>query len=320
MVNCLRIIFAGTSDFAAQHLDALFRIKDKHTIIGVLTRPDKPAGRGQKLTPSPVKILAKEINIPIFQPSTLKTTKTKRWIENQHADLMVVVSYGLILPEFILNILPMGCLNVHGSLLPRWRGAAPIQRSILAGDKVTGITIIKMDVGLDAGDMLYKISCPISLNDTSVMLYQKLSKLGPIALIHTLDLLTSGQIIPEKQDDMFATYAKKLSKNEALIDWKLSAEQIERCIRAFNPYPVSYFTIADQLIKVWHAEIIYHKIDALPGTILSADKTGIKIATGKDIINILKIQPSNKKIMLAREFLNSRHELFIPGKVLNTPL
>lgn len=214
----------------------------------------------------------------------------------------------------------MGCLNVHGSLLPHWRGAAPIQRSIWAGDKETGITIMQMDIGLDTGDMLYKVSCPIELKDTSATLYQKLAKLGPIALLHTLDLLTSGQAKPEEQNDTFANYAEKLSKDEALIDWTLSAEEIERCIRAFNPWPVSYFIVADQPIKVWYAEVIDHEIDASPGTILSADKTGIKVATAKGILNILKIQPAGKKIMLASDFLNSRHGWFIPGRIINSAL
>lgn len=320
MSDCLRIIFAGTPDFAAQHLAALLSFKDKYQIVGVLAQPDKPAGRGRKLASSPVKILAEKANIAVFQPTTLKTAESQRWIENKHADVMVVVAYGLILPEVVLNMLPIGCLNVHGSLLPRWRGAAPIQRSIWAGDKETGITIMQMDSGLDTGDMLYKVSCPIELKDTSATLYQKLAKIGPTALLHTLDLVASARAKPEKQNNTFATYAEKLSKDEALIDWTLSAEQIERCIRAFNPWPVSYFIFADNPIKVWYAEVIYHQIDSSPGTILSADKTGIKVATGKGILNILKIQPAGKKIMLVCDFLNSRHGLFIPGTIINSPL
>ncbi|MGP1939143.1 MAG: methionyl-tRNA formyltransferase [Arsenophonus sp. ET-DL9-MAG3] len=320
MSNCLRIIFAGTSDFSEQHLVALLCKKDKYKIVGVLTKPDKPVGRGKKITLSPVKILAKKAHIPILQPTTLKTKENQRWIKSQHADVMVVVAYGFILPEIILNMLPMGCLNVHCSLLPRWRGAAPIQRSILADDKKTGITIIQMNVSLDAGDILYRISCPIEPKDTTATLYKKLVILGPIALIHTLDLLTSGQIKPEKQNDRFAIYAKKISKNEALIDWILSAERIERCIRAFNPWPLSYFIFSNQLIKILHANVIYHKINSTPGTILNVNKTGIKIATGEGILNILKIQPAGKKIMLTGDFLNSRKEWFFPGRVINSKL
>lgn len=179
---------------------------------------------------------------------------------------------------------------------------------------------MQMDIGLDTGDMLYQVSCPIELKDTSAILYQKLAKLGPTALLHTLDLVKSDQAKPEKQNNAFANYAEKLSKDEALIDWSLSAEQIERCIRAFNPWPVSYFIFADKAFKVWYAEVIYHENDSSPGTILSADKTGIKVATGKGILNILKIQPAGKKIMLASDFLNSRHGLFIPGRIINSPM
>lgn len=320
MSNCLRIIFAGTTYFAKQHLEALLSIKNKYQIVGVLTQPDKPAGRGKKLASNIVKMLAEEASIPIFQPTTLKTIESQKWIQKKRADIMIVVAYGLILPEITLNILPMGCLNVHGSLLPRWRGAAPIQRSILGGDKETGITIIQMDVGIDTGDILYKVICPIEIEDTSATLYQKLSKIGPIALIYTLDLLTSGKTKSEKQNDIFANYAEKLSKDEALINWKLSAEKIERCIRAFNPWPVSYFTIENQPIKVWYAKVIHHEMNSSPGTILSANKTGIKVATEQGILNILKIQPAGKKIMLVSDFLNSRQKWFIPGRILNSPL
>ncbi|MGP1932288.1 MAG: methionyl-tRNA formyltransferase [Arsenophonus sp.] len=317
---CLRIIFAGTSDFSEKHLSALLNRKDKYQIVSVLTKPDKPVGRGQKIRLNPVKMLAQKFNIPIFQPITLKTIESQYWIRDQYADVMIVVSYGLILPKIILNILPMGCINVHGSLLPRWRGAAPIQRSILAADKETGITIIQMNISLDSGDILYKVSCPIELKDTSLSLYQKLIEIGPIALIHTLDLLILGKIKPEKQNHEIANYAKKLSKDEALIDWMISAEQIERCIRAFNPWPLSYFIIEDKLIKVLHAEVIYHEIKELPGTIINADKTGIKVATGKYILNILKIQPASKKIMFVSDFINSRQEWFITGKIINSKL
>ncbi|BGI50853.1 MAG: methionyl-tRNA formyltransferase [Arsenophonus endosymbiont of Ceratovacuna japonica] len=317
MSKCLRVIFAGTPDFAAQHLAVLLQNKYKYHIVGVLTKSDKPSGRGKKILQSPVKILAKEYNIPIFQPMTLKTIESQCWIRNKYADIMIVVAYGLIIPEIILNMIPIGCINIHGSLLPRWRGAAPVQRSILAGDKETGITIIKMDIGLDTGDILYKISCPIELNDTSLMLYKKLIKIGPIALLHTIDLLMSGKIRPEKQNNIFANYAKKINKDEALINWKNTAEQIERYIRAFNPWPISYFIIDDKLIKVWNAEFT-NISTSLPGTILSADKSGIKIATGKGILNILTIQPAGKKIMLVKDFLNSNYKLFTPGRIINT--
>ncbi|MER1719940.1 methionyl-tRNA formyltransferase, partial [Proteus terrae] len=254
MSDSLRIIFAGTPDFAARHLAAL--LSTQHRVVGVLTPPDKPAGRGKKLTISPVKALALTHNIPVYQPVSLKPEENHEWIVAQQADIMIVVAYGMILPKAVLEIPRLGCLNVHGSLLPKWRGAAPIQRSLWAGDKETGVTIMQMDVGLDTGDMLYKASCPITSEDTSASLYEKLAELGPKALTTTLDLITSGKIKAEKQDDNLANYAQKLSKEEAKIDWSLSAEQIERCIRAFNPWPMSFFMLDEQPVKVWKAQAI----------------------------------------------------------------
>lgn len=315
MSEPLRIIFAGTPDFAAKHLAAL--LETKHHVVGVLTRHDKPAGRGKKLTPSPVKILAEEHGIPVFQPTTLREPDNQQWIKNQNADLMIVVAYGLILPQAVLDIPRLGCLNVHGSLLPRWRGAAPIQRSIWAGDQETGVTIMQMDAGLDTGDMLYKATCPITSEDTSATLYDKLAITGPKALIHTVDLLSSGQCSPEKQDDSLANYAEKLSKDEARIDWQQSAVQIERCIRAFNPWPMSYFIVQEQLIKVWQAEVIAQGDNQRPGMIISADKKGISVATGNGILNITQLQPPGKKAMSAQDILNSRREWFTPQQLLD---
>ncbi|HHR6046570.1 TPA: methionyl-tRNA formyltransferase [Providencia alcalifaciens] len=315
MSEPLRIIFAGTPDFAAKHLAAL--LETKHQVVGVLTRHDKPAGRGKKLTPSPVKILAEEHGIPVFQPTTLREPDNQQWIKNQNADLMIVVAYGLILPQAVLDIPRLGCLNVHGSLLPRWRGAAPIQRSIWAGDQETGVTIMQMDAGLDTGDMLYKATCPITSEDTSATLYDKLAITGPKALIHTVDLLSSGQCSPEKQDDSLANYAEKLSKDEARIDWQQSAVQIERCIRAFNPWPMSYFIVQEQLIKVWQAEVIAQGHNQRPGMIISADKKGISVATGDGILNITQLQPPGKKAMSAQDILNSRREWFTPEQLLD---
>ncbi|WP_348666389.1 methionyl-tRNA formyltransferase [Arsenophonus symbiont of Ornithomya chloropus] len=317
MSHYLRIIFAGTPDFAAQHLKVLVDKKDKYEIIGVLTQPDKPSGRGKKITSSAVKILANKMNIPVFQPKTLKTKESQNWIKNQHADIMIVIAYGIIIPEIVLNLLPMGCINLHCSLLPRWRGATPIQHSILAGDKTTGISIIQMDIGIDTGNILYQTTCPIEINDTTRTLYQKLEKIGPIALQNTLDLLTSGKIKSKKQNHIFVKYAKKIKKKEALINWKSSAIQIERCIRAFNPWPVSYFIIENTLIKVWDAQVIFANIYLSPGTILNVNKTGLKVITSKNILNILKIQPAGKKIMLVKNFINSHHKLFIPGKIIH---
>nr|WP_244974813.1 methionyl-tRNA formyltransferase [Providencia huaxiensis] len=310
----MKIIFAGTPDFAAKHLAAL--LDTRHKVVGVLTRHDKPAGRGKKLTPSPVKVLAEEHQLPVFQPVSLKDSENQQWIKNQNADLMIVVAYGLILPQAVLDIPRLGCLNVHGSLLPRWRGAAPIQRSIWAGDTETGVTIMQMDAGLDTGDMLYKAICPITPSDTSASLYAKLAITGPEALIHTVEMLSSGQCIAEKQDESLANYAEKLSKEEARINWQDDAVHIERCIRAFNPWPMSYFIVEEQLIKVWQAEVLTEAHDKQPGTIISADKKGISIATGNGILNIIQLQPPGKKAMSAQDILNSRREWFIPEQIL----
>lgn len=315
MSEPLKIIFAGTPDFAAKHLAAL--LETQHQIVGVLTRHDKPAGRGKKLTPSPVKVLAQEHDIPVFQPVSLRDAENQQWLKDRNADLMIVVAYGLILPQAVLDIPRLGCLNVHGSLLPRWRGAAPIQRSIWAGDAETGVTIMQMDAGLDTGDMLYKAVCPITADDTSATLYEKLAVTGPKALIHTVDMLSSGQCTPEKQDDTLANYAEKLSKEEARIDWQQDAAHIERCIRAFNPWPMSYFMVQEQLIKVWQAEVIDDSQGKQPGTIVSADKNGICIATGNGILNITQLQPPGKKAMSAQDILNSRREWFTPEQILD---
>lgn len=311
MSQPLRIIFAGTPDFAARHLDAL--LSSHHQIVGVFTQPDRPAGRGNKLTPSPVKQLAEQHSIPVFQPKSLRPEESQQLVAQLNADVMVVVAYGLILPLAVLNMPRLGCINVHGSLLPRWRGAAPIQRSLWAGDSETGITIMQMDEGLDTGDMLYKLTCPILPEDTSATLYDKLAKLGPEGLLNTLTGLAEGSIKAEKQDDALANYADKLSKEEAKLDWSLSAAQLERCIRAFNPWPVSYFIIDDQPIKVWAADVIEDNTQAEPGTIVEASKSGIQVATAQGILNITQLQPAGKKAMSAQDLLNSRREWFVSG-------
>jgi len=310
----LRIIFAGTPDFAARHLDAL--LTSEHEVVGVFTQPDRPAGRGNKLTPSPVKTLALEHGIPVFQPKSLRPAESQQLVAELNADVMVVVAYGLILPQAVLEMPKLGCINVHGSLLPRWRGAAPIQRSLWAGDSQTGITIMQMDVGLDTGNMLHKIECDIEPQDTSATLYNKLAELGPTGMLATLQQLAEGTARPEVQDEALVTYAEKLSKEEARLDWSLSAKQLERCIRAFNPWPMSYFVIDEQPVKVWQAEALDQQISALPGTIIAAGKAGIQVATSDGILNILQLQPAGKKAMSVQDILNSRREWFIEGNIL----
>jgi len=310
----LRIIFAGTPDFAARHLDAL--LSSGHQVVGVFTQPDRPAGRGKKLMPSPVKVLAEEHGLPVFQPASLRPQENQQLVADLNADVMVVVAYGLILPKVVLDMPRLGCINVHGSLLPRWRGAAPIQRSLWAGDADTGVTIMQMDVGLDTGDMLYKLSCPITDEDTSATLYDKLAELGPKGLIDTLQQLADNRVQPEVQDEALVTYAEKLTKEEARLDWSLPAAQLERCIRAFNPWPMSWLEIDGQPVKVWQASVIAGPVNAAPGTIIEANKQGIQVATVEGILNLESLQPAGKKAMSAQDLLNSRREWFTPGNSL----
>ncbi|UQX79982.1 methionyl-tRNA formyltransferase [Mannheimia haemolytica] len=314
----LNIIFAGTPDFAAQHLQAL--LDSEHNVIAVYTQPDKPAGRGKKLQASPVKQLAEAHNIPVYQPKSLRKEEAQAELKALNADVMVVVAYGLILPEAVLNSPKYGCLNVHGSLLPRWRGAAPIQRSIWAGDTETGVTIMLMDVGLDTGDMLHKVTTPIEPNETSASLYAKLAELAPLALLEVLNGLANHTFKAEKQDEALSNYAEKLSKEEAKLDWQLPAVQLERNIRAFNPWPFSFLTLTvdgvEQSIKIHQATVLPHQEKAA-GTVINVDKTGIQIATQQGVLNITQLQPAGKKPMSVQDFLNGRADWFVSGTQLS---
>jgi methionyl-tRNA formyltransferase len=306
----LKIVFAGTPEFAALHLQAL--INSEHDVIAVYSQPDRPAGRGKKLQASEVKRLAVEHTIPIYQPQSLKTVGAQLALADLQADIMIVVAYGLILPTPILNTPKLGCLNVHGSLLPKWRGAAPIQRAIWAGDIETGVTIMQMDEGLDTGAMLSRHKMAISKQDTSASLYQKLAEIGPKALIETLNKL--NELRPERQDNKLASYAKKLSKEEAQIDWSLSAAQLERNIRAFNPWPVAFFTLNDAHIKVHSSEVVQTEESGIPaGQIIKIDKQGILVATGNQCLLLTKLQLPGKKPMLAADVLNGRANWFVVG-------
>jgi len=308
----LRIIFAGTPDFAARHLQAL--IQSEHQIVGVYSQPDRPAGRGKKLKASEVKELALEHNLPVFQPQSLKNDEALAELTSLNADIMIVVAYGLILPKAILEAPRLGCLNVHGSILPRWRGAAPIQRAIWAGDEQTGVTIMQMDEGLDTGDMLHISRCPISTTETSASLYTKLAELGPDALIETINKLANGEITPEPQNDELANYAKKLSKEEADIDWSMSALQIERNIRSFNPWPMCFTQMGGQTVKIHQAQVLLQSGD--PGQILSSDKNGVVVACGEHALCITQLQPQGKKPMAINDFLNGRSDWVTPGTIL----
>ena len=312
MTTPLKVIFAGTPDFAAQHLAAL--LDSKHDVVAVYTQPDRPAGRGKKLTASPVKVLGEEHNIPVYQPASLKQDAAQQELAAIDADIMVVVAYGLLLPTAVLNAPKLGCINVHGSILPKWRGAAPIQRAIWAGDSETGVTIMQMDEGLDTGDMLHIATLPIESSDTSATLYNKLAALGPKALVDVLDNFDSYS--PEEQDDALATYAKKLSKEEALINWQDDAAQIERNIRAFNPWPVAWMKIDEHNVKVWSGDVVALDKAVSPGTIVSANKEGITIATGKDALRITSLQIPGKKALPAADVINARQAWFEIGRNL----
>lgn len=304
MTQPLRIIFAGTPDFSVAPLKAL--VDSKHEVIAVYTQPDRPAGRGRKLTASPVKQTALEHDIPVFQPQSLKTPEAQAEIEALQADVMIVVAYGLILPKAVLEMPKYGCLNIHASLLPRWRGAAPIQRAIQMGDAETGVTIMQMDVGLDTGDMLTRLKTPITPEDTAQTLHDRLSTLGCDAMMTTLTLLQSEQLVPVKQDEANVTYAEKLNKAEAEIDWQASAETLARQIQAFNPWPVAFTQYQGQPLRIWQAKVGDLTTKKPPGLVISVTKAGMEIATGEGSLLIKQVQPSGKKAMPAYDFAQAR--------------
>jgi methionyl-tRNA formyltransferase len=297
----VKIIFAGTPQFAASALDALLR---EYHVVAVLTQPDRPSGRGMQLTHSPVKQLALQHGIPVMQPDSLKSAEAQEAIAALEADVMVVAAYGLILPKAVLALPRMGCLNIHASLLPRWRGAAPIQRAILAGDTETGITIMQMDVGLDTGDMLLRRICPIQTDDNAQTLHDKLAVLGAESIIEALRLLENNQIEPVVQDNEAACYAAKLLKSEALIDWRQDAEQIWRAVRAYYAFPVCQARFDDCVIKIWQAQVCLDR-QGKPGEVLSADKTGVTVACGKNALRLLLLQRPGGRAQAAAQFLQA---------------
>lgn len=312
----MRVIFAGTPEFAAVHLEALLNAPTID-LVAVYTQPDRPAGRGKKLTASPVKRLAEQHQLPIEQPQSLKNSDAQAQLASYQADIMVVVAYGLILPAEVLTAPALGCINVHASLLPRWRGAAPIQRAIEAGDKESGVTIMQMDAGLDTGDMLLKAHCPIDLKDTAATLHDKLARLGPPALLRCLEQLSAGTAVAEKQDDSLSNYAPKITKEEALLDWSHSAAELDRKIRALNPFPVCYTSLAGERIKIWCAtpETDSATTETV-GTICHTDREGIKVKTGDGQLCITQLQLPGKKPLHVADILNAHADMFAPGTVL----
>ena len=297
----MKIIFAGTPQFAASALAVLL---GEHRVVAVLTQPDRPSGRGMLLNPSPVKQLALQHGLAVLQPATLKTEEAQHAIAALDADVMVVAAYGLILPKAVLQLPRYGCLNIHASLLPRWRGAAPIPRAILAGDSETGITIMQMDEGLDTGDMLLRRICPIAPDDTAQTLHDKLAVIGADSILEALRLLQEHRLTPVKQDNDAATYAAKLLKSEAQIDWRQDARQIERAVRAFNPFPVCHADFNGVAIKIWQAGLCTGEQGA-PGKVLAADKQGIIVACGKDALRLEVLQRPGGKAQPAAQFLQA---------------
>ena len=311
----LTIIFAGTAYFSMRYLDAL--ITSEHKVIAVITQPDRPSGRGQKIIFSPVKILSIKKNIPIFQPSELKDEKIQREIFNLNADIMIVVSYGKLIPKKILTMFPKGCINVHTSLLPRWRGATPIQSAILFGDKETGISIIKMNEKMDSGSIINSVKCNILPDDTTETLTLKLIEIGIQALLKTLYYINKNIIVEKEQNEKHATFSKKISKQDALLNWNTEAYLLERLIRAFNPWPVCYFIVNQIAIRVWQAKIIPTVIkDACIGEIIAFDKNGIQINTAHQILNLQKIQFPGKKIINVEKIIFSKKHWFHVGKII----
>ncbi|MCF7531697.1 methionyl-tRNA formyltransferase [Pseudomonas petrae] len=312
MTEPLRIVFAGTPEFAAEHLKAL--LDSPHDVIAVYTQPDRPAGRGQKLMPSPVKQLALQHNIPVMQPPTLRAPEAQAELAALQPDLLVVVAYGLILPQTVLDIPRLGCINSHASLLPRWRGAAPIQRAVQAGDAESGVTVMRMEAGLDTGPMLLKVTTPITTDDTGGTLHDRLAELGPTAVIQAIARLAEGTLVGEVQDDSVATYAHKLNKDEARIDWSRPAVELERLVRAFNPWPICHSTLNGEALKVLAAQVADG--EGTPGSIIDANKEGLVIACGVGALRLTRLQLPGGKPLGFADLFNSRREKFAVGTVL----
>lgn len=301
----MKIIFAGTPEFALPSLQSL--IHSEHKVIAVYTQPDRPAGRGRKLTASPVKQIALQYHIPIHQPISLKDPEVQETLIKLNAEVMIVVAYGLLIPKTIIDHFKQRCINIHPSLLPRWRGASPIQAPILAGDKETGTTIIEITKGLDSGPIYKQISCPITPQDTFGSLHDKLANISAKALLEVLTNIES--IKPIEQDENLSTYANKITKEQTKIDWNQSANQIERTVRAFNPAPGAFCEFQQQPLKIWQAKSYHQMTNEKPGTIITVNKESIVIATGKGTLELLQCQLPGAKPISARDFINAHQNL-----------
>lgn len=302
-MNGLTVVFAGTPEFGLPCLDAL--IQSRHHLKAVYTQPDRPAGRGRKLQESPVKEWAINHQIPVYQPLNFKNQEAVDELSALKPDVMVVIAYGLILPKAVLEIPRLGCINVHASLLPRWRGASPIQHAILHGDAESGVTIMQMDVGLDTGPMLCKAACPVTSSDTAGSLHDKLAKMSVKPLLDVLEALASNSAQFELQNNELATYAGKINKEEARINWHQSAVEIDRKIRAFNPWPVAYTLAGELMLRIHQAKATDIMSTEMPGMVLNIDKNGMLVATNDNALLVEKIQFPGAKVISVRDWLNS---------------
>lgn len=312
-MNALKIVFAGTPGFGLPCLEAL--AASKHQLKAIYTQPDRPAGRGRQLQASAVKEWAVAHQLPLYQPLNFKQTETVNELANLAPDVLVVIAYGLILPQVVLDIPRLGCINVHASLLPRWRGASPIQQAVLQGDEQTGVTIMQMDIGLDTGDMLAKVACAIDHNNAG-QLHDRLAQLAITPLLSTLDALAMGNAIAEKQDERLATYAPKISKEDAAINWQKPALEIDQQIRAFNPFPIAYTMAGESTLRILQACVIAKDHNKAPGTVLSIDKQGLLVATGKDALLVERFQFPGAKALLVADWLNAGRRQLVDGFVL----
>ena len=300
----MKIVFAGTPEFALPSLQAL--LDSTHQVIAVYTQPDRPAGRGRKLTASPIKQLAQAAGIPVYQPENFKQAESIAELAGLQADLMVVVAYGLILPQSVLDLPKFGCLNVHGSLLPRWRGAAPIHRAVMAGDTKTGVTIMQLVKKLDAGDMLHKLECPIQADDTSSSLHDQLAQLGAQGLLEVIEQISQGRSKPEVQDEALVCYAEKLDKQEAILDWRQSAVELDRKIRGLNAWPVAQTLYKGQVLRVWRCALLNDDRQLAPGEI-SCSAQELDVGSGQGVLRLLEVQLPGGKRIAGKDFLNAQN-------------
>lgn len=298
----MKIVFAGTPEFAVPTLQAL--IDSPFEVCAIYTQPDRPAGRGRKLTASPVKQLAVAHGIPVYQPENFKSPEALAALQDLNADLMVVIAYGLILPQAVLDTPRLGCINVHGSLLPRWRGAAPIHRALMAGDEKTGVTIMKVVKKLDAGDMLLKAECPITATDTSSSLHDQLAQMGAEALVKVVEQYQQGTVQSEPQDEAQVTYAHKLEKHESTLNWNDTAIELDRKIRGLNAWPVAQTLFKGEVLRVWNSMLNDRRLSIAPGTI-DCSEHALDVATGDGAIRLLEVQLPGGKRIAGKDFLNA---------------